>query len=194
MDNSEDEIQRPKEGTARLRADENRRSRELAEEITEKLHALRNEYREKRRQLEDEYNRRIEKLTVQENRAKFHVAHPDFTMLPIEYDLNSIKTESLPVLLATILQEHPNKIKLKPTTKDDVVGVLSTLRFQEQAVLFHRYGLDGSRRKTLAEVALLFGVTRERIRQIQAKALRKLRHYTRSRRLKYHLSEEPAEV
>ncbi len=68
--------------------------------------------------------------------------------------------------------------------KEELVEVLSTLTEREQKVLRLRFGLDDGRARTLEEVGKEFQVTRERIRQIEAKALRKLRHPTRSRRLK----------
>jgi RNA polymerase primary sigma factor len=71
--------------------------------------------------------------------------------------------------------------------KDQVGSVLDTLTPREQRVLRLRFGLDDGRSRTLEEVGKEFKVTRERIRQIEAKALRKLRHPTRSRRLKDYL-------
>ena len=68
--------------------------------------------------------------------------------------------------------------------KDQVRGVLDTLNDRERRVLQLRFGLDDGRSRTLEEVGREFGVTRERIRQIEAKALRKLRHPSRSKRLK----------
>ena len=68
--------------------------------------------------------------------------------------------------------------------KEQLVGVLDTLTPREEKVLRLRYGLDDGRTRTLEEVGREFNVTRERIRQIEAKALRKLRHPTRSKRLK----------
>ena len=65
--------------------------------------------------------------------------------------------------------------------------VLSTLTEREENVLRLRFGLDDGRNRTLEEVGQIFGVTRERIRQIEAKALRKLRHPSRSKRLKDYL-------
>jgi RNA polymerase primary sigma factor len=62
--------------------------------------------------------------------------------------------------------------------------VLETLSERERAVLEMRFGLDGSQGRTLEEVGRAFGVTRERIRQIEAKALRKLRHPSRAKKLK----------
>lgn len=71
--------------------------------------------------------------------------------------------------------------------KEQLVEVLSTLTEREQKVLRLRFGLDDGRARTLEEVGKEFNVTRERIRQIEAKALRKLRHPSRSRKLKDYL-------
>lgn len=71
--------------------------------------------------------------------------------------------------------------------KEQLVEVLDTLTDREQKVLRLRFGLDDGRARTLEEVGREFSVTRERIRQIEAKALRKLRHPSRSRKLKDYL-------
>ena len=68
--------------------------------------------------------------------------------------------------------------------KEELAGVLLTLTDREEKVLRLRFGLDDGQCRTLEEVGQIFGVTRERIRQIEAKALRKLRHPSRSRKLK----------
>ena len=68
--------------------------------------------------------------------------------------------------------------------KEQLIGVLDTLTPREEKVLRLRYGIDDGRPRTLEEVGKEFNVTRERIRQIEAKALRKLRHPSRSKRLK----------
>lgn len=73
--------------------------------------------------------------------------------------------------------------------KEQLVEVLDTLTEREQKVLRLRFGLDDGRARTLEEVGKEFSVTRERIRQIEAKALRKLRHPSRSRKLKDFLEE-----
>src|SRR5690606_4159730 len=68
--------------------------------------------------------------------------------------------------------------------KEQIGEVLDTLTEREESVLRLRFGLDDGRSRTLEEVGKVFGVTRERIRQIEAKALRKLRHPSRSKQLK----------
>ncbi len=71
--------------------------------------------------------------------------------------------------------------------KEQLEEVLGTLSDREERVLRLRFGLDDGRQRTLEEVGYVFGVTRERIRQIEAKALRKLRHPTRSKKLRDYL-------
>ena len=73
--------------------------------------------------------------------------------------------------------------------KEEIARVISELTPREQRVLVLRFGLEDGRSRTLEEVGLEFHVTRERIRQIEAKAIRKLRHPSRSRRLKDYLQQ-----
>ena len=68
--------------------------------------------------------------------------------------------------------------------KEQLGDVLNTLTEREKKVLILRFGITDGRARTLEEVGQSFGVTRERIRQIEAKALRKLKHPSRSRKLK----------
>ena len=71
--------------------------------------------------------------------------------------------------------------------RDQLDEVLDTLTDREQKVLRLRFGMDDGRARTLEEVGKEFNVTRERIRQIEAKAIRKLKHPSRSRKLKDYL-------
>ena len=83
----------------------------------------------------------------------------------------------------------PEEYTIHEMLKDEISDVLLTLTEREEQVLRLRFGLDDGSCKTLEEVGQMFGVTRERIRQIEAKALRKLRHPSRSRKLKDFLNE-----
>ena len=111
-----------------------------------------------------------------------------------------LKISQEPVSLATPIGEEDDSLlgdfiedftSLSPSDsasqnllKDHVNKVLRSLNIREQRVLQLRFGLEDGRSRTLEEVGREFGVTRERIRQIEAKALRKLRHPTRSKKLK----------
>ena len=83
----------------------------------------------------------------------------------------------------------PEEFTIHELLKDEISDVLLTLTEREEQVLRLRFGLDDGSCKTLEEVGQMFGVTRERIRQIEAKALRKLRHPSRSRKLKDFLND-----
>jgi len=83
--------------------------------------------------------------------------------------------------------ENPANQTAFKVLKEQIESVLSTLPAREQEVLKMRFGLDNNYSLTLEEVGLFFSVTRERIRQIEAKALRRLRHPKRSRKLKDYL-------
>ncbi len=78
----------------------------------------------------------------------------------------------------------PSELASFMLLKEQLMGVLDTLTSREEKVLRLRFGLDDGRPRTLEEVGKVFNVTRERIRQIEAKALRKLRHPSRSKKLK----------
>ncbi|MGZ3583800.1 MAG: RNA polymerase sigma factor RpoD, partial [Ktedonobacterales bacterium] len=93
--------------------------------------------------------------------------------------------------LGDFLEDHgalaPAEAASHQLLKEQVKDALNGLTQREQDVLRLRFGLDDGRSRTLEEVGKEFRVTRERIRQIEAKALRKLRHPSRSRRLKDYL-------
>ena len=81
----------------------------------------------------------------------------------------------------------PAEVAAFTLLKEQLMNVLDTLSAREKNVLKLRFGLDDGRARTLEEVGKEFKVTRERIRQIEAKALRKLRHPSRSKKLKDYL-------
>ncbi len=83
--------------------------------------------------------------------------------------------------------ETPASNVTQELLREDITEVMAGLSARERDVLRLRFGLDDGRQRTLEEVGQLFGVTRERIRQIEAKALRKLRHPNRSRRLREYI-------
>ncbi len=83
----------------------------------------------------------------------------------------------------------PEEYTTEEMLKEELASVLLTLTDREEKVLRLRFGLDDGQCRTLEEVGQIFGVTRERIRQIEAKALRKLRHPSRSRKLKDFLTD-----
>ncbi|MSQ36234.1 MAG: RNA polymerase sigma factor RpoD [Dehalococcoidia bacterium] len=123
--------------------------------------------------------------------------------LPPERVREIMKVSQEPVSLETPIGEEedshlgdflPDESALAPADaashqllKEQVVEVLSSLTPRERKVLELRFGLEDGRSRTLEEVGREFSVTRERIRQIEAKALRKLRHPTRSKKLKDYL-------
>ena len=85
------------------------------------------------------------------------------------------------------LRDMPTDAGEYKLMKEQLTEVLDTLTPREEKVLRLRFGLDDGRQRTLEEVGKEFNVTRERIRQIEAKALRKLRHPSRSKKLRDYL-------
>ena len=118
-------------------------------------------------------------------------------------DINKISQE--PVSLETPIGEEddshlgdfvpdvhnmsPEDYATNELLKDEIAEVLLTLTEREEKVIRLRFGLEDGKSRTLEEVGQMFGVTRERIRQIEAKALRKLRHPSRSRKLKDYMGD-----
>ena len=123
--------------------------------------------------------------------------------MPVERVREILKISQEPVSLETPIGEEedshlgdfiqddnvpvPADVAAFTLLKDQLEEVLSTLTEREKKVLTLRFGLEDGRARTLEEVGREFNVTRERIRQIEAKALRKLRHPSRSRKLKDYL-------
>ena len=124
--------------------------------------------------------------------------------LPVERVMGIQKIAQDPVSLETPIGEEedshlgdfvPDESNMSPEDftihemlKEEIGDVLLTLTEREEQVLRLRFGLDDGSPKTLEEVGQMFGVTRERIRQIEAKALRKLRHPSRSKKLKDYMN------
>ncbi len=124
--------------------------------------------------------------------------------MPVEKVREILKIAQEPVSLETPIGEEedshlgdfiPDEDASEPSEaasftllKEQLVDVLSTLTPREEKVLRLRFGIEDGRTRTLEEVGKEFNVTRERIRQIEAKALRKLRHPSRSKKLKDFLS------
>ncbi|KAM3101515.1 RNA polymerase sigma factor RpoD [Phormidesmis sp. 146-12] len=103
--------------------------------------------------------------------------------LPISLDTPMGEEECLGDLIEADC-ETPEEHISRNILREDLEGILATLTSREKDVLRLRYGLDDGQMKTLEEIAQIFNVTRERIRQIEAKALRKLRHPERNQILK----------
>jgi RNA polymerase primary sigma factor len=93
--------------------------------------------------------------------------------------------------LGDFIEDHkvlaPADAASRQMLKEQMEDVLGSLSERERRVLEMRFGLDDGRARTLEEVGREFGVTRERIRQIEAKALRKLRHPSRAKKLRDYL-------
>src|SRR3989338_884494 len=121
-------------------------------------------------------------------------AHRVREILKIAQDTTSLETpvgdeddSILGDFIADTSQPTPIEAASKELLKENIEEVLSTLTDREARVLRMRFGLDGKNPMTLEEVGREFGVTRERIRQIEAKALRKLKHPSRRKKLQDYL-------
>ena len=144
-------------------------------------------------------------LTLELNREPTDEELAKKMNIPVDKVREIIKIAQEPVSLDTTIGEEddshlgdfvkdersmsPEEYTIHEMLKDEIGDVLLTLTEREEQVLRLRFGLDDGSCKTLEEVGQMFGVTRERIRQIEAKALRKLRHPSRSRKLKDFLND-----
>ncbi len=139
-------------------------------------------------------------LTLELNREPTDEEIAERMELPVEKIKEIYKISQEPVSLETpigdeddtqlsdfIKDEHnvgPEEFMLTGSLREEIKGVLLTLTEREERVIRLRFGLDDGKTRTLEEVGQIFGVTRERIRQIESKAIRKLKHPSRSRKLK----------
>jgi len=148
-------------------------------------------------------------LRIRRRLAQEYGREPTSREIAKEMELSSekvreiVKVSQLPISLESPMGEEedsplgnsiedrnalpPVDVASKQLLKEQIEDVLGTLTSREQRVLQLRFGLEDGRSRTLEEVGAEFNVTRERIRQIEAKALRKLRHPSRSRKLKDYL-------
>ena len=144
-------------------------------------------------------------LTLELNREPTEQELADKMSIPVEKIRDIYKISQEPVSLETPIGEEddshlgdfikdelsvsPEEFATNEMLKDEISDVLSTLTEREEKVIRLRFGLEDGKSRTLEEVGQMFGVTRERIRQIEAKALRKLRHPSRSRKLKDYMGD-----
>jgi RNA polymerase primary sigma factor len=150
-------------------------------------------------------NRVERQLTLELNREPTEDEIAKKMGLPVEKIRDIYKISQEPVSLETPIGEEedshlgdfikdennmsPEEYATNEMLKDEISEVLETLTEREEKVIRLRFGLEDGKSRTLEEVGQMFGVTRERIRQIEAKALRKLRHPSRSRKLKDYLGD-----
>ena len=150
-------------------------------------------------------NRVERQLTLELNREPTEDEIAKKMGLPVEKIRDIYKISQEPVSLETPIGEEedshlgdfikdennmsPEEYATNEMLKDEISEVLETLTEREEKVIRLRFGLEDGKSRTLEEVGQMFGVTRERIRQIEAKALRKLRRPSRSRKLKDYLGD-----
>ena len=125
-------------------------------------------------------------LTVEKVREIFKISQDP---LSLETPIGEEDDSHLGDFIKDMANLTPEEYAINEVLKDEISEVLLTLTEREEQVLKLRFGLEDGTCRTLEEVGNIFGVTRERIRQIEAKALRKLRHPSRSRKLKDYLSD-----
>jgi RNA polymerase primary sigma factor len=134
--------------------------------------------------LTDPVRRRVQRA-VEKVRQLMRVSQEPMSLeTPVGSEDNSVLVD----FIADDTVASPVEETTRELLREQMQDILTTLTERERAVLSMRYGLTDGEAHTLEELGLQFGVTRERIRQIEVKALRKLRHPTRSRKLKDYLT------
>jgi RNA polymerase primary sigma factor len=142
------------------------------------------ESRVDREQLSLEVRRRL-KRAAEKVRQLMRVSQEPMSLeTPVGAEENSVLVDFIPDESVASPVDETNRELLR----EEMRGILESLSERERNVLALRFGLEDGESRTLEEVGQQFGVTRERIRQIEAKALRKLRHPTRSRKLRDYLT------
>jgi RNA polymerase primary sigma factor len=131
----------------------------------------------------DEIAERME-LSVEKVRSTLKVAQ---SPISLETPIGEEKDSHLGDFIADKEAVGPDNATFFTLLKEQITEVLGTLKDREAEILRQRFGLNDGNPRTLEEVGNVFHVTRERVRQIEAKALRKLRHPSRSRALKGYL-------
>lgn len=107
--------------------------------------------------------------------------------LSLEMPIGDEESSRLGDFVEDVSAQAPDKVVMHGLLRDDLEQVMSTLTEREKMVLKLRFGIEDGHPRTLEEVGRVFNVTRERIRQIEAKALRKLKHPTRAKKLREYL-------
>ncbi len=134
---------------------------------------------------EEEISKKMD-LNIEKVREIFKIAQDP---LSLETPIGEEEDSHLGDFIPDESNMSPEDYAIHEVLKDEIGDVLLTLTEREEQVLKLRFGLEDGTCRTLEEVGNIFGVTRERIRQIEAKALRKLRHPSRLRRLKDYLND-----
>lgn len=106
--------------------------------------------------------------------------------LSIDVEIGEEGDSNLIDFISTEPKENPEEIMLQKALHNEIIQVLDSLSEREKQIIILRFGLYDGKQRTLETIGKEFGVTRERIRQIEAKALRKLRHPSRSKKLKMY--------
>jgi RNA polymerase primary sigma factor len=132
--------------------------------------------------------RKVSQEPVSLDVSTSNMEDPDFEKHPDRFQYDGHVTDWSPSdFIADKKDKQPDDAANSQLLSEQVVATLETLMAREQRVLRLRFGLEDGRQRTLEEVGAEFNVTRERIRQIEAKVLRKLRHPSRSRKLRDYL-------
>lgn len=132
-----------------------------------------------------------EKMGISVEKLRF-LGRSSRATLSLETPISRTSADSSATLGSFIVWngDSPEENTVKSLMREDLENVLNTLSPRERDVVRMRYGFDDGRMKTLEEIGVLFAVTRERIRQIEAKALRKLRHPNRNAGLREYVYDE----